>query len=36
MIQDAFETIKGNMIAQTIVIAVKFWINFGIAGGYRV
>lgn len=38
MIQDAFETIKGDVIAQTIVITVKFWINLevqpmGIAGG---
>lgn len=38
MIQDDFETIKGDMIAQTIVIMVKFWINLevqpmGIAGG---
>lgn len=28
MIQDAFETIKGEMIAQTIVIAVNIWMNF--------
>lgn len=28
VIQGVFETIKGEMIAQTIVVAVKFWMNF--------
>lgn len=28
MIQDVFEIIRGEVIAQIIVIAVKFWMNF--------